>query len=144
MPMRPNFLPGLVALSLTAIPARAPAQEPLTLQRAIELAQSQGNQAVAARASRDAAVFRDRAFSARQLPQLSLGGTLPRYNRAIIPVVQPDGSTLFRPQNQTDAGLTATITQQLPTGAPVINAQQEVGPGVGGGTAAQSAGLDIV
>ena len=116
MPMRPNFLPGLVALSLTAIPARAPAQEPLTLQRAIELAQSQGNQAVAARASRDAAVFRDRAFSARQLPQLSLGGTLPRYNRAIIPVVQPDGSTLFRPQNQTDAGLTATITQQLPTG----------------------------
>ena len=114
--MRPILLPSLVALSLAAAPKRATAQEPLTLQRAIELAQTQGNQAVAARATRDAAVFRDRAFSARLLPQLSLGGTVPRYNRAIIPVLQPDGSTLFRPQNQTDAGLTATITQQLPTG----------------------------
>ncbi|HEU5049308.1 MAG TPA: TolC family protein, partial [Gemmatimonadales bacterium] len=91
-------------------------QEPLTLRRAIELAQSQGNQAVAAKAARDAVFFRHRAFSARQLPQLSFGGTLPRYNRAIIPVIQPDGSTLFRPQDQTDADLTATVSQQLPTG----------------------------
>jgi len=97
-------------------PLSAEAQEPLSLQRAIELAQSQGNQAIAARATRDAARYRDRAFSARNLPQLSLGGTLPRYNRAIIPVVQPDGSTLFRPQNQTNADLSATITQKLPTG----------------------------
>ena len=116
MLMRPILFPSLVAISLAVVPGRAATQEPLTLQRAIELAQTQGNQAVAARATRDAAVFRDRAFSARLLPQLSLGGTVPRYNRAIIPVLQPDGSTLFRPQNQTDAGLTATITQQLPTG----------------------------
>ncbi|MGE5925774.1 MAG: TolC family protein [Gemmatimonadota bacterium] len=115
--MRSFNLSGVLSLTLAvAAPGIATAQEPLTLQRAIELAQSQGNQAVAARASRDAVLFRDRAFSARLLPQLSLGGTLPRYNRAIIPVLQPDGSTLFRPQNQTDAGLTATVTQQLPTG----------------------------
>jgi outer membrane protein TolC len=115
--MQPTLLRGLFTVALaSAAPGYAPGQEPLTLQRAIELAQSQGNQAVAARATRDAAVFRDRAFSARLLPQLSLGGTVPNYNRAIIPVVQPDGSTLFRPQNQTDAGLTATVTQQLPTG----------------------------
>ena len=114
--MRSVIRPWLAGLVLILLPATAGAQEPLTLKRAIELAQSQGNRAVAARAARDAVFFRDRAFSARQLPQLSLGGTLPRYNRAIIPVVQPDGSTLFRPQNQTDAGLTATVTQQLPTG----------------------------
>ena len=116
--MRPtSHLASLsLGIALVLAPDRAGAQEPLTLQRAIELAQSQGNQAVAAKAARDAAFFRDRAFSARLLPQLSLGGTIPHYNRAIIPVVQPDGSTLFRPQNQTDAGLTATVTQQLPTG----------------------------
>ncbi len=115
--MRPTLLRGLLAAAAAScVPGLASGQEPLTLQRAIELAQSQGNQAVAARASRDAVLYRDRAFSARLLPQLSLGGTVPRYNRAIIPVLQPDGTTLFRPQNQTDAGLTATVTQQLPTG----------------------------
>ncbi len=92
------------------------AQEPLTLERAVQMAQDQGYQGRAAVAARDAARFRDRSFYAAYLPQLSLGGTLPRYNRAIIPVLQPDGSTLFRPQNQTDAGLSATLSQRLPTG----------------------------
>ena len=87
MLMRPILFPCLVDISLAVVPGRAAAQEPLTLQRAIELAQTQGNQAVAARATRDAAVFRDRAFSARLLPQLSLGGTVPRYIRASIPVL---------------------------------------------------------
>ena len=96
--------------------ASAAAQEPLTLERAVQLAQEQGYQGRAALAARDAARFRDRAFYAGFLPRLSVGGTLPRYNRAIIPVVQPDGSTLFRPQNQTDADLTASVTQRLPTG----------------------------
>jgi outer membrane protein TolC len=117
MHMRPSIPFALLAVAVAAlVPGIAAGQEPLTLRRAIELAHTQGNHAVAARASRDAVLFRERAFSARLLPQLSLGGTVPRYNRAIIPVLQPDGSTLFRPQNQTDAGLTATVTQQLPTG----------------------------
>ena len=30
------------------------------------------------------------------MPQLSLTGTLPSYERAIVPVIQPDGSTQFR------------------------------------------------
>jgi len=90
------------------------AQEPLTLQQAIALAQQQGFAARAAQATRDAARYRDRAFYSRLLPQLSLGGTMPSYNRAIIPVLQPDGSTLFKPQNQTDASLRATLTQKLP------------------------------
>ncbi|HEX6645022.1 MAG TPA: TolC family protein [Gemmatimonadales bacterium] len=104
------------ALLLAIAPSPAAAQEPLTLQQAVDLALERGGGAVAARATRDASRYRDQAFSARQLPQLSFGGTLPQYNRAIIPVVQPDGSTLFRPQNQTNADLSATVTQQLPTG----------------------------
>jgi outer membrane protein TolC len=92
----------------------APAQQPLTLQRAIELAQRQGHQARAAEATLEAAQYRDRAFYSRLLPQLSLGGTVPAYNRSIIEVVQPDGSTLFRPQNQTSAELSAMVTQRLP------------------------------
>lgn len=90
------------------------AQEPLTLQQAIALAQERGLAARAVLATRDAARYRDRAFYSRLLPQLSLGGTTPAYNRAIIPVLQPDGTTLFKPQNQTDASLRATLSQKLP------------------------------
>jgi outer membrane protein TolC len=90
------------------------AQEPLTLQQAVDLSLKQGYQARAAIATRDAARFRDRAFYSRRLPQLSVGGTIPQYNRSIVPVIQPDGSSVFRPQDQTNSSLNMTLSQQLP------------------------------
>jgi outer membrane protein TolC len=101
-------------------PRAAPPSEPLTLEQAIALAQSRGYEGQAARASLDAAEHRDGEFGAQFRPQLSLTGTVPSYNRRIVPVVQPDGSTLFRSQNQTNAGLTATVNQKLPTGGDVF------------------------
>jgi outer membrane protein TolC len=98
--------------SATAGPLAA--QQSMTLQRAIERALGEGNQARAARATRDAARYRDKAFYSQLLPQLSLGGTVPQYNRSIIQVLQPDGSTLFQPQDQTNAALTATLSQKIP------------------------------
>ncbi len=86
----------------------------MTLQQAIALAQERGLAGQAARAARDAARFRHQAFTARLLPQLSLGGTVPAYNRSIIPVLQPDGSTRFQPQQQTNAALSLMLTQKLP------------------------------
>jgi outer membrane protein len=102
---------GLAGLALAAPLA---AQQQLTLQQAIELAEKQGHQARAAVSTRDAARYRDRAFFSRRMPQLTLGGTLPSYNRSIVPVDQPDGTTLFRPRDQTTSSLTMTMTQQLP------------------------------
>ena len=90
------------------------AQQPITLPQAVALAQERGLQAQAARAARDAARYRSGAFTARLLPQLFLGGTVPSYNRSIIPVLQPDGSTLFRPQDQTNAALSLSLSQTLP------------------------------
>jgi outer membrane protein TolC len=113
--MRLVILFGAGALALLA-PATARAQEPLTLQRAISVAQEQGHTARGARAALDASRHTDDAFWGQYLPQLSLNGTLPQYNHAIVPVVQPDGSTLFRSQNQTQSELSATLTQRLPTG----------------------------
>lgn len=116
--MRVRPVRVLVALLLGAAVGadNGAAQQPLMLREAVALAQGQGLQAEAARASRDAARFRDGAFKGSLLPQLSVGGTLPNYNRSIISVLQPDGSAGFRPQNQTDAALTATLSQRLPTG----------------------------
>src|SRR5260370_8267573 len=81
-------------------------QEPITLQQAIALAQERGFQAQAARAARDAARYRSDAFTARPLPQLSLSGTVPTYNRLVVPVVLPSGNTAFPPPAQTNPTLT--------------------------------------
>jgi outer membrane protein len=101
----------LVALSR---PVSLAAQQSITLTDAIRMAQQQGLQARAALASLEATRHRDVAFDARHLPQLSLSGTVPSYNRSIIPVIQPDGSTIYRSQQQTSSALTMTMTQQLP------------------------------
>ncbi|MFN0180068.1 MAG: TolC family protein [Gemmatimonadales bacterium] len=104
---------AVVAMLAGAAPSLALSQV-VTLEQAIGMAQRQGHQSKAAKASFDAARYRDRAFSSRLLPQLTLGGQVPAYNRSIIQVLQPDGSTLFRPQNQTNAALTMTMSQRLP------------------------------
>ncbi|MFP5353920.1 MAG: TolC family protein, partial [Gemmatimonadota bacterium] len=113
MRLRALAVPAALALLLpNARPAQA--QRPLTLQQAIDLAQRQGLQARAAESSRDAARRRDRAFFGRRLPQLSLTGDVPVYNRAIIPVLQPDGSTEFKSQQQTNTSLNLQLSQRLP------------------------------
>ncbi len=110
---RAVLLWSLVALGPVALAAQAPART-LTLPEAIALAQAESHQARAAEASRDAAAYRNRAFQSRRLPQLSLNGTVPSYNRSIIEVQQPDGTSLFRPRDQTNANLTLQLSQQLP------------------------------
>jgi len=103
----------LVAQARPPAPSARDSVPPITLPQAIQLAQQRGYPARAAAATLDAARYRDRAFSSRLLPQLSVGGTVPTYNRSIIPVVQPDGSTRFRPQDQTNATMTMTLAQKL-------------------------------
>jgi outer membrane protein TolC len=106
-----------LAIAAPACPVAAIAQGAtpgLTLQQAIALAQRQGYLARGAVATLQSARARDRAFGARLLPQISLGGSVPAYNRSIIPVLQPDGSTLFKPQQETNSSLNMTVSQQLP------------------------------
>jgi len=103
---------AVLALNLAAAPLMP--QQTLTLQDAIRFAQEQGRDARAARASHEAARYRDQAFWRRLLPQLSLSGTVPQYNRSIIPVLQPDGTTLFRAQQQTSTSVGLMLSQTLP------------------------------
>jgi outer membrane protein TolC len=91
-----------------------PPRDSITLPQAIEIAQRQGLQAAAASATRDAARQRDRAFGARYLPQMSLNGTLPAYNKSFTGVIQPDGSTIYHPVQTTDASVGLVVSQKLP------------------------------
>jgi len=111
---RPSAAARLAVLLLVAAAPDLAGQQPLTLAEAIARASEEGYQARAARATRDAARYREQSFYSGLLPQLSLDGTVPSYNRSIIRVLQPDGSTLFRPQDQTNAELGLTLSQKLP------------------------------
>ncbi len=104
---------GLLAVLFAATPPLG-AQQSLTLQQTVELAQRQGLLAQAAHESLVAARARDRAYGARLLPQVTLGGTVPDYSRAIVPVIQPNGSQLFTPLQQTTSQLGLNVTQKLP------------------------------
>lgn len=128
----PRFSVSLAAALVVAAPLTAVAQTPapapsaptpsaptpsaplvLTLQQAIERAQKQGLPARAAASARVVAQESERAFSARRMPQLSFG-TTPTYNRSIIPVIQPDGTTLFTPLQTTETIASMTVSQRLP------------------------------
>jgi outer membrane protein TolC len=113
--MRTKLETLLLAAACLAAPLGAQQARPaLTLPQAIDLAQRNGLAAKAAINTRDAARGRERSFNARRLPQFSLTGNVPAYNRSIIPVLQPDGTTLFRPQQETNSNLNLTVGQQLP------------------------------
>lgn len=103
----------VAALVPSALAAQIPPQA-ITLAQAIDMAQRQGPQARAAIAQREAARQHDRAFNARLMPQIALAGTVPAYQRAITPVLQPDGTTLYTPLQQTSSNLGLSVTQQLP------------------------------
>ena len=108
------------ALGMGALLFAAPlvAQQKLTLQQSIDMAQKQGYQAASAVALRDAARAREHAFSMRRLPQLSITATPADLRKDIQPVIQPDGSTLFTPVEQKTAQAGLTLSQLFPlTGA---------------------------
>lgn len=86
----------------------------MTLQQAIAIAQHRGLDAQAARHGLEAARWRDQAFRARFLPQLSFDATLPNLNRSIIPVLQPQGATVFARQSQMQSSLGLTLSQAIP------------------------------
>src|SRR5207244_13218927 len=120
----------------TAPPDSSPA---ITLSEASALAQQRGHQARAARAARESGRYRHRAYRSRLLPQLSLGGTVPSYNKSIISVLRDDGTTEFVPQPQTDASVTVTLAQKIPvTGGDLFVSSSLARLGVSGPTAYQS------
>ncbi len=126
---------GVTGISGSTGAAR-PGSGPLTLREAIDVAQRNGLQARAALGTRDAARERDHAFDARLLPQVSLAGNVPIYSRTIVPVTQPDGTTLFLPVRQTASDLAMIISQRVPfTGAQLtmsstLNQVKRTGTGV--------------
>jgi outer membrane protein TolC len=104
----------LLPLAILALPATLAAQQRITLQEAIQMAQQRGPAAQVARSTRDAARWRDQAFNARLLPQISLNGNAANLDRGINPITAPDGSTQFVSQAQNQSSLGVSLAQKIP------------------------------
>ena len=100
------LLPLLFPLALRA-------QAPLTLADVIDLTQRQSVAARQAATGREVAYWQWRRYRADFHPQLSLVGTLPDFSRAIMPVVQPDGTTDFRAVRLNNSNLQLAVTQNI-------------------------------
>ncbi|NML66329.1 TolC family protein [Hymenobacter sp. RP-2-7] len=97
----------------------------LTLPGLIEQTLATSAASVQARAAREAGYWSYRAYQASYRPQLGLSGTVPNFNRAILPVVQPDGTTAFQTVRYNNSLLAVGLTQNIGlTGGQVVVGSQ--------------------
>ncbi len=85
----------------------------LSLQQAINTAQSNSPFAKQIKANYTAQQWRYKEAQAMQLPQISLGGTIPGYFREIGNVTQPDGSLLFQNYSRAFSNASFRVEQAL-------------------------------
>jgi len=97
----------------------------LTLPALIAQTQATAAPALQARAAREGGYWAYRAYQASYRPQLALAGTVPNFSRAIVPVVQPDGTTEFQSVRYNNSLLAVNLTQNIGlTGGQVVVGSQ--------------------
>jgi len=110
------FVMLLCCAQSIAQPART-----LGLQEVITLAQQQSAAAKQAVVSHESSYWQWRSFKSDYRPQLSLNGTLPDFSRSYTPVIQPDGTTDFKPVSINNADVGVTLRQLVgPTGGSIF------------------------
>lgn len=108
-------------LFLCSHPGSAQQQVTLGLDDAVSMATGTGLEAKERRLNFQAAEWRYRAARAGLFPQISAGGNIPGYSRAINSITQPDGTVLYVPQSQAISNASLTIQQSItPTGGTVF------------------------
>jgi len=101
------------------------AAQTLTLPALIDQSLATSAAGVQARAAREAGYWSYRAYQASYRPQLALQGVVPNFNRAILPVVQPDGTTAFQTVRYNNSLLAVNLSQNIgATGGQVVVGSQ--------------------
>lgn len=107
----------LFSATLFSYTANAQQQRLLSLEESIEIAKQNSPLARAATYALVSAKWRYKSFRADLLPSLELSGDAPNYSKSFRADFQPDGTTQFIYQNQSDASIDLSITQNImPTG----------------------------
>lgn len=110
----------LLILCFFVLSLTASSQIVYSLDNIIGLAKGQSPQAKQAETRKENRFWQYRFFKSNYNPQLALSGNLPAYSNQFIPVVQEDGSTQFRPVEQTNSSLALGLFQPIaPTGGSI-------------------------
>lgn len=85
----------------------------LTLDEAVQLARKVSVDALIAENQYKNAFWNYKAWQADRKPFMTLDGTLPRFDRTILAITQPDGSDLFIQRNQVSSSLNLSLSQEI-------------------------------
>jgi outer membrane protein TolC len=85
----------------------------LTLPQVVQMAKEQSPSFRRATVSLENRQWHYKSWRSNFLPQLTLGGTLPEYNKRIQPVLQNDGSLVFRPTHNANSSLNLSLGQEV-------------------------------
>lgn len=125
--MKPSFISIIIALIISLFfaltsKAQTTAQEiKLTLAEVIQLAKEQSPDAILAKHRFRSSYWQYRTYRAEFLPSLTLGGTLPDFNRSIGTITLPDGTEQFIERNLINSIASLDLTQNISlTGAEIF------------------------
>ncbi|TVR88449.1 MAG: TolC family protein [Saprospirales bacterium] len=111
------LLAALIVLGSSMISSESMAQDTLRLNmnELLELAGSESPDLMIARIRYSNSYWQYQSFLADLRPQIELGANLPVLNRAIEPIVLPDGSEDFRSRSLMSNSLNVSLSQVIPS-----------------------------
>jgi outer membrane protein len=83
------------------------------LKQVIDMATGQSPASKLASTNYNTKYWQFRLYESNYLPQVALNATLPNLNRAINPIIQPDGTSKFLPQSLLTNTVGLTLTQNI-------------------------------
>lgn len=85
----------------------------VTLNQAVTSARDQSQSSLLAETIKENRYWQWRTFKSNLLPNLSMNGTLPDFNRSFTPVIQPDGTTEFQPVAVNNSNVQLSLVQNV-------------------------------
>lgn len=111
--MNNKIINKLIILAFLLATHVANAQQVYTLEDVIGIAKTRSPAYKRAETIKENRYWQYRVFKSNFVPQLSLSGTLPDFNRSVTPVIQQDGSTQFRSVFISNSNVSLNLEQQI-------------------------------
>lgn len=108
-----NKFSALACLFLVLFFTRLSAQQTFSLQEIIDRARSQSPAAKQVETQKENRYWQYRYYKTEYNPQLRLSGSIPTYYKTVNPILQPDGTILYRALEQTNNSLQLGLVQPI-------------------------------
>ncbi|WKV13963.1 TolC family protein [Marivirga harenae] len=103
----------IIFIGLSSISFKLEAQRTYTLKDVIQIAKTQSPAYRRAETIKENRYWQYRVYKSNFVPQLSLSGTLPNFNRSVTPITQEDGSTQYRSVFNSNSDVSLNLEQQI-------------------------------